>query len=152
MTIMMQNSIRHTRQTIDGKDQFIWVIFSYIGSRFLSAGAGYQEATTVRSRYHKTGRIFPLFISFVWLCISIVWEKMSGTLMRRALSKAVRNGVFLTKRDLSRSADGIITSGLADVHIPDVPIEEFVFEKAHKWENHIVAVSLFIVLFLTSVN
>lgn len=41
------------------------------------------------------------------------------------------------------STSGILNSGFPDVDIPNVPVNEFVFENIGKWENLIAAVSNF---------
>lgn len=43
-------------------------------------------------------------------------------------------------RFLSAGSSGIINSGLPDIDIPKIPINEFIFENMGMWENHIAMV------------
>lgn len=40
-------------------------------------------------------------------------------------------------------SSGILKSGLPDVEIPKIAIDEYVFENMGKWENHTAIVSFF---------
>lgn len=51
-------------------------------------------------------------------------------------------------RNKKYSTYGILNSGLADVDIPNVSIDEYVFENIGKWENSTAVVSLLTCFFL----
>lgn len=72
------------------------------------------------------------------------------SLMRKLVSSSVKKQVKLLavrtlKGDVKFSSSasivsGIISSGIPDMDIPRISLEEYVFENIGKWENHIAMV------------
>lgn len=44
------------------------------------------------------------------------------------------------------TSSGILNSGIPDLNIPRISLDEYVFENIGKWENHTAVVSLHIIL------
>lgn len=66
-------------------------------------------------------------------------------LTRGCLNKNVKvlTGPIFNGECKYSSAFGILNSGLPDVEIPRVSLDEYVFENIGKWENHTAVVSFF---------
>lgn len=63
--------------------------------------------------------------------------KIVGGLCFNPITKTIFNSFYVNYSTAGR----ILNSGLQQINIPQVPIQDFVFENIAKWENHIATVS-----------
>lgn len=69
--------------------------------------------------------------------------KVLARIYKKALQIPIRSRLYST-------TPGILNSGLPDIDIPTVSLDEYVLENIGKWENHTATVSFHFILVFTS--
>lgn len=65
-------------------------------------------------------------------------------ILKKVINRKLKNSlgvIFEKNRNLCSNVPRILNSGIPDVDIPKVSINEFVWENVGKWENRIAVVS-----------